>query len=185
MQNKIVVPGELISTTEEFTPGEGTYEENGKVLSANLGIIEIDNNERVIKVKAINPVVILKEGDIVIGTINDVRGDIAIVEVSKVVNKKRSISSNTIGTIHISRISSNYISDIGRELRIGDILRARVVQIIPLLQLSIQEENLGVLRSLCMKCRNVLKRKNTSLFCENCERIETRKIANDYGEGIL
>lgn len=183
MQNKIILPGEAISTTEEFTAGEGTYEENGKVLSSIIGIIEIDTNERVAKVKPMNPPVIIKDGDIVIGVINDVRGENAFVEILKVVGKERAISSEINATIHISKISNEYINDIGKWLRIGDIVRARVIQIFPLLQLSIQGENLGVLKSLCMKCRLPLIRKVKELWCENCDRAETRKIANDYGDG--
>lgn len=187
MQNKtaILVPGDAISTTEEFTAGEGTYEENGKVISANIGTAEIDSNERVVRVKPKNPVAIIKERDVIIGTVNDVRGGIATIGVSKVVGKEREISSETNATIHISKISDNYINDIGRELRIGDIIRAKVIQTSPSLQLSTQGENFGVLKALCMKCRTPLKRKNNELFCNNCERVETRKITNDYGEGKL
>lgn len=185
MQKKTVLPGESLSTTEEFTAGEGTYEENGLVVSANIGSLEVDDDERIVKVKAKNPPLVIKVGDVIIGAITDVKGSIANVDVAKVVGNNRSISSDNSASIHISKITNGYVEDMGRLLRIGDIIRAKVIQSKPSMQISTQGDDFGVIKALCMKCRLPLIKKEKELYCENCERVETRKIARDYGEGNL
>ncbi len=181
MKKKLVLPGEVIGTSEEFISGEGVFEENGKILSKNVGILKI--NEKTASVKAENSPVILKTGDVVIGTINNVKGAMAIVSIEKVVGKNRAITGEKIGAIHVSKISSGYVKDVGDEYRMNDSIRAKVVQIVPSVQLSTIELEFGVIRAVCSKCRQVLEKKENMLVCRNCERTEHRKIAKDYGEG--
>lgn len=177
---KIVIPGEEIATSEEFMSGKNTYEDKGIIIASTMGKLEIDTEEMIANVKPINEPVVLKVRDEVYGVVLDIRGPMVTLEVSRVKGLDRGISSETFASLHISEISRGYVSEAGREFRIRDIVKAEVIQTSPSLQLSTAKPNLGVVQSLCMKCRNVLKRQNNYLFCENCERKENRKLANDY-----
>lgn len=180
LMQKIVVPGEQIATSEEFMRGKNTYEEDGKIIASTTGILEIDADEMIANVKPVNPPVTLNVGDEVYGVVFDIKGPMISVQVSKVEGLEREISSETLGSLHISEISKNYVSEAGREFRIGDIIRAEVIQTNPSLQLTTAKPHLGVLQSLCMRCRGVLKKKKNYLYCSNCERKEFRKLAKDY-----
>jgi exosome complex component CSL4 len=181
-EKKVVTPGEVIATTEEFLPGEGTYELKGSILSSFLGRLNLDVEEMVAKVEPINPPAILKVGDIVLTQVFDVKSSMILTNVACAENNPRALSGNTIGAIHISKISEGYTSDVWKEFRIGDVVRARVVQVKPSLQLSTDKSNLGALHSLCTKCRMPLIKKENNLFCSDCQRVELRKIAPDYGK---
>jgi exosome complex component CSL4 len=104
-----------------------------------------------------------------------------IADVVGVEGNPRAVSGGTLGSIHVSKISEGYTSDVWKEFRIGDVIRAKVVQVKPSLQLSTDRPNLGVLLGLCTKCRMPLVKKDKTLLCNNCQRSELRKMALDYG----
>ncbi|UCG71151.1 MAG: exosome complex RNA-binding protein Csl4 [Thermoplasmata archaeon] len=176
------MPGEEIATSEEFLAGEGTYEMKGKIFSSFLGKLNLDAKEMVASVEPINPLVELKVGDIVLAHVQDLRSSMVILDVARVEGKLRNVTGETLASIHVSKISEGYTSDVRNEFRIGDIIRAKVVQTKPSVQLSTEKSNLGVLLALCTKCRMPLIKKEKNLFCENCRRTEIRKTAPDYGE---
>ncbi len=182
MKKKMVSPGDDVAEVEEFISAEGTYEEDGKIKSALFGELDLDQEEKVAKVKAHNPMVTLKNGDDVFCTITDVRTSMAMCDLVAVEGKERGITGDTSATIHISKVSSEYTQDVGREFRPGDIVRAKVIQTKPSVQLSTQDGHYGVVKSLCRRCRQSLKRQGRSLFCPACERTEGRKVADDYGD---
>ena len=184
---KIVLPGEQISTSEESLPGEGTFEDRGIIKASRMGQVQINKKNKNIIVKPVTSTpVMLKKGDTVICEVRIVRSSMAIVDAVYVPNKNRGISSDTNGTIHVSEISENYVKDASSEYGNGDIIRTRVIQVKPSLQLSTKGTNLGAIKSLCTKCRKPLKlMKGNLLKCENCSHKETRKIASDYGQGNL
>lgn len=182
MKKKKVLPGEEVAVVEEFIPVDGTYEEDGKVYAAVFGELELDHEEKTAMVKAEHPPVRLKPGDTVFGEITDVRTSMAICEVISVEGVDRNITGDTNGTIHISKVSSGYTSEVGKEFRPSDIVRARVIQVKPSIQLSTVSPHLGVIKALCRRCRAPLNKKGNSLYCETCERTEYRKYSDDYSD---
>ncbi|NLI73714.1 MAG: exosome complex RNA-binding protein Csl4 [Euryarchaeota archaeon] len=175
------MPGEEVAVAEEYMPDRGTYESDGRILSALAGELELDRDNMVARVLASNPMNILKEGDSVFCRVTDVRASMAICDIQGVEGKDRTITGETSGTIHISKLSSEYVQEVGREMRPGDLVRAKVIQTVPSVQLSTQEPHFGVVRALCRKCRSPMILKGRSLRCEPCERVENRKLADDYG----
>ncbi|MFQ6060232.1 MAG: exosome complex RNA-binding protein Csl4 [Thermoplasmata archaeon] len=180
MARKLVIPGEFVAVSEEFMPGEGTYDRNGRIYSAYLGELELDTANKVARVKPLNPPVRLKVGDIVYGTVENIKETMVVVSVTAVEGKKRKISGDTEASIHISKISDRYTSDIRKKYRKGDIIRAMVIQTKPSLQLGTSRRSLGVVKALCTRCRFPMVRKGRDLFCEKCERTEVRKVAISY-----
>lgn len=177
-----------MATTEEFVPDEGVYEENNGVYSARTGIILMDVDSKKISVhpKTGSPPV-LKPGDIVVGRVDRVKGQVANVEIGAVRgNEDREVPFSDEAVIHISKISGDYVDEIKNELKPSDIIRARVVKVgRGSVKLSTVDDSLGVLVALCSECRAVLEKKDSNLKCPNCGNVTSRKITNDYRQGIL
>lgn len=181
-KKNVVLPGDQLSTSEELLPGEGTFEENGVIRASILGQYIIDEKYKRATVEPMTSVpVVLRKGDIVLAQVNGVRPMMVIVEVQHVTGKNRSISGDSNGTIHASEISQSYVKDASSEYRVGDILRARVIQVDPSLQLATKDKDFGAIKALCTKCRHVLVKKGQGLECGNCGNKEYRRISFDYG----
>lgn len=182
MERKMVLPGDQIAVAEEFEPGEGTYERNGLVFAATPGLLELDAHSRVARVRAFNPPAELRVGDIVYGAVDDIRGMMATATILAIHGRTRQISGESEGTIHISNVSEEYTEDIHDMYRLGDIIRAKVIQVKPSLQLTTAEPDLGVVKALCSVCRGPLELRGRDLYCPRDERVERRKFAADYAD---
>ena len=181
-EEKIVVPGEEVGTSEEYLPGEGTYEMDGKIMASRVGVVEYDEDDMTVSTRPLNPVVEVKRGDVVIAEVVMVRDTMVVVDIKKVEGKDRSITGDTSGTIHVSKASQAYVKDLKKEFKIGDYVRAKVMQAKPSIQLTTAYPEYGVIKALCSKCRGPMVRKGTMVYCPNCERTETRKISSMYGK---
>lgn len=182
---EFVVPGAELGFSEEFIPGEGAFEENGKVYAAITGILTVDQKERRIAVTprtSIPPV--LKDGDIVVGGVVDVKQQVAIVNIFKKTGSDRSLPGDLTGSVHISQTKGSYVSELGREFQVGDIVKAGVINArrVPV-QLSTVENGFGVLKAFCGACNVPLIKSGDILKCRDCGRTESRRYATDYGIG--
>ena len=181
-KNKIVLPGEQVSTSEELMPGDGTFEEDGIIRADIVGTYHVDEKHRRAKVKPLTSTpVTLRKGDIVLAKVGSVRSNMIIAEVIHVTGKKRAVSGDTNGTLRVSEISNGYVKDPTTEFAPGDIIRAKVVQVKPNIQLATKDNDLGAIKSMCSKCRKSLERKGNILECANCGNKEKRRMANDFG----
>jgi exosome complex component CSL4 len=183
IKDKIVLPGEFLCATEEFIGSEGTFEEGNKIFASVVGIVECEPKTKTIRVIASNRPCILKEGDVVLGSVVDVRDVFVTVEILKVVGKTRVLACDSSASLHISKIDKYFVDNISKMYRIGDIIKAEVIQSKPTIQLSTIAKELGTVLAFCTKCRSPLKLEFNKLFCEVCGRIESRKIATNYGKG--
>ena len=84
---KIVLPGEVLATSEEFLAGEGTFEQEGFILASYLGKLNLDSEEMVAKVEPINPLVTLRVDDVVLARVQDVKSSMVLVNVFRSVGK--------------------------------------------------------------------------------------------------
>ena len=185
METNLVLPGDAIAAAEEYEAGEGTYEKDGHIYAAMPGVLQLDSQNFVARVRPFNPLAELKVGDVVYGVIGDIRSSMAEANVAAVHGSKREITGETEGAIHVSKISSEYIEDIRDAFHLGDIVRAKVIQAKPSLQLTTAEPNLGVVKAMCSRCRGPLELKGRDLWCPRDETSERRKIAADYGRLLL
>lgn len=184
----LVLPGDELATAEEFQPGPGTYEEGGVVFAARVGVLELDPKDFVARVRPVTKAVPLKlqPGDTVFGTVRASRASMAIVEVLHHVDyPDRGIASDTNGTLHVSKMSESYVDRVEDAIHLGDVIRAQVVSVDPSLQLTMRGQHLGIVRSLCPRCRSVMAAKGDGLVCPECDWKERGKIASDYGRGTL
>ncbi len=174
-------PGDILGTTEEFLPGKGTYVEGNHIRSKILGSARFDRTEMMVSVEPMNGPAELADGDIVIAEVIELRNSMVNVRVERTEKTPRQISGDSIGTLHISNISKDFVDNVGYQYRLGDIIRARVIKSKPSLQLTTEGEDLGVVLARCLKCRGDLEVRSEELYCSRCERVEERKTASDYG----
>ncbi len=185
-KSELVLPGDFIGTSEEFLPGPGTYEADGSICAANVGIVQVNSKERSVSVLPRTDVPpIPNEGNIVIGRILDLKGSVALVDIACIKGQEdRAIAIPEQGAIHISNVKNAYVKDLSYEFGYQDIVRAKVIDA-KTLRLSTDGRDLGVIKAFCSKCTTALKRKGDKLECPKCKHTETRKIAEDYGSGIV
>ena len=151
-KNKIVLPGEQVSTSEELLPGDGTFEEDGIIRATRIGTYVVDEKHRRAKIKPLTSIPVeLKRGDIVLAKVGSVRSNMVIAEVIHVAGKSRAISGDTNGTLRVSEISNGYVKDPSTEFAPGDIIRAKVTQVKPNIQLATKDNDLGTIRAICSK----------------------------------
>ena len=182
-ENTIVMPGDKLSTSEELLSGDGTFEEDGIIRASRIGKYIIDDKHRKAIVKPLTSIPIeVKKGDTVLIEVRMVKPSMVIADVIHVTGKNRPVSGDTNGTLRVSEISKGYVKDPSTEFGPGDILRAKVFQVKPNIQLATKDKHLGSIRSLCSKCRHALQRKGNMLECDYCGNKESRRIASDYGD---
>jgi exosome complex component CSL4 len=179
-KGKVVTPGEDIAASEEFTVGEGTYERDGRIFASVAGGVDLDRGEMVARVKAANPPRALAVGDVVLGEVSDVRGTMVNLQSIAPEEGGRRATGGDAGTIHISKVSDGRSDDLRELFRLGDVVRARVCQVRPSLQLTTAGADLGVVKAFCTRCRAPLSLVKGELRCDGCERAERRKLAKGY-----
>lgn len=184
---QFVLPGTELGFTEEFIPGDGTYEEDGKIFSSLTGSASVDPKERKISVvPKVGTIPVLKNGDIVVGDIVDVKQQLAIVDIMRLKGVERSLPGTMDGTIHISQVKDSYVSELSKEFRAGDIVIGKVVNAGRIsIQLTTNGKELGVIRAFCYNCNLPLTRIDDKLKCNTCGRVEERRLSPDYGKGQI
>ena len=184
-EEKEVFPGEKLAVIEEFNQGKGTYQNNGEVISEELGKTLHDLEGRAIKVDKSTPVLTLpKNGMEVFAEVGSVARRDARVDIFRMDGNP--IHPTTGGVIHISDMSRNYIKNIDSAVRNGDIIKAKLVNSKNNLnQLSLAGPEYGVVYAFCSRCGEVLDYSQGKLTCPSCTRIERRKVARSYGREDL
>jgi len=180
-----VLPGDWLGVIEEFSPNEGTYDEDGAVFASNAGIVLIDKVERRVKVIPFESRPFIKKGSLVLGMIVSTGKTLSMVDIARIEGK--TLTSPLSGVIHVSQISNQFIEKPSDVFKIGDIVKARVIEVrSELIQLSTIGKNLGVVLAFCSKCGSTLFPKgNDVLTCSVCGNKEKRKISLNYGKSKL
>ncbi|RLF12139.1 MAG: RNA-binding protein [Thermoprotei archaeon] len=176
----LALPGDLLSVIEEFSPGEGVYEERGMVYSSTVGLIVRDMEERrisVLPLKQDPPMP--RKGDSVLGVVVGIRKDIAEVDIYQV-EGARSFTNPYKATLHVSEVDTRYVERIVNAVWPGDVVKAKVLLLRDPYPLSIKEKGMGVLLAFCTKCRYPLLLKGGRLVCFMCGSHETRKTSSNY-----
>ena len=183
-KDRMVFPGEVLSSAEEYVPGVNTVEINGYVRSLAFGKMMKDDSRMIVYVKTEKIRLKPKIGDICYGQITKVDQRQAIVKIGGYEDQKIGTTPYTAeGYIRFGQGDRGRQSEIPN-IRTGDYIRASVLRIGQNFELGLMGRNLGVVKARCTRCREFLLIKNGTLYCDNCERTEQRKIASDYGEMI-
>jgi exosome complex component CSL4 len=182
---QFVVPGDRLGVIEEFTPGQGTYVEQGRIYAKVSGRTLLDLQNKTVSIyPLVRGVRVPKVGSIVIGQVSNLQNKTATIRIFKI--GKEHLSGVFSGLLYISDISTSYVDSIHDACKPGDIVRAKVIsEKNRIYHLSTTDKNLGVLYAFCSRCGHILQQKRYRMFCPNCGKIEKRRIAVDYGKAVF
>ncbi|MEM0155160.1 MAG: exosome complex RNA-binding protein Csl4 [Thermoplasmataceae archaeon] len=178
---KYVIPGDIISSTEEYVAGKNTTEIGGNIISAVYGTVYFDENNLTVSVINSKKKISAHVGDVVYGQITKVDRGNATLKISAIYQGDQGlVSFDKESTLRMPRAGGRG-EDQMTGLSVGDLVRAKVTRTGRGIEVSIFGRHFGVIKTVCHKCRNPLTLKGDSLYCDNCERAESRKITDDYG----
>jgi exosome complex component CSL4 len=177
------MPGEQLASIEEFEAGKNTYITNGTLRSNAIGTRIYDFRKRTAKVQQINPPMLPKIGDIIVGYVEMLFGSMMSVRILYI-NEKKSLSG--FSAIASTRISTGRERDRrGRIIfRVGDIIRGRVNSLLnSSIHITIEDKEYGVIYALCFNCGgDTVQVNNHNIKCIECGVNEDRKLTADYGK---
>ena len=181
LSKRVVMPGEPLCVEEEFMAGPGTYlDESGVVRAAIIGEPVFDMASRRVSVRPLSRKSLLpKQGDVVVGVVSAVKEDVAIVKVLGF-DIYAPFKNPLTGLLHISQISEHRLESIYDAIRLGDLIKAKVLNSYVPLLLGTKEPRLGVILAHCSQCGAVLVKKDSALTCPRCGNKESRKISIEY-----
>jgi exosome complex component CSL4 len=180
-----ILPGEQIAAIEEFEGGKNTYTNNGSVRSSSIGTKVYDFKRRVVNVNKKNAPILPKIGDIVVGYIDMLFGNMFSVRILYLNDKKSEAGFTAISSTKLSGGGGRDRGDRrGRIIfRVGDIIRGRVTSLLNSnIHITIDEKEFGVLYTLCFNCGGDTVRLNNTVKCIECGIFEERKLTNDYSK---
>lgn len=185
IEEKEVFPGERLAVIEEYNEGEGTYQSDGEVRSAEIGVTRHDGATRSVAVEKKTPEIIVpEEGMVAVAEVGSVARRDARVDIFML--NGRHIHPTYSGVIHISDISRDYTKNIDMALRNGDTVKGRIVNVKNRLnQMSLADPEYGVVYAYCSRCGGLLELDRGRLTCPDCGRMEQRKTARSYGKEEL
>lgn len=182
---QFVVPGRRLGVIEEFMAGPGTYVEHGTIYSKTTGRALLDMlNKKVSVYPVVHAVSTPRIGSTVIGQVSGVRSKNAGLRI--LIIGKRVLSGFFTGILHISDVSPSYIETMYSACKPGDLMRAKVVSDLNrTYHLSTEDKDLGVIYAFCSRCGHLLELRREKMQCPECENVERRKVAQDYGNVII
>ncbi len=183
MQKKVVVPGEELGISEEYSAEENTFEdEDGTIYADSVGTAEFDDSSREVNVEKERVVKNFSPGSTVHAAVSGVRKNRVLVHIINAEkNGEKRIVSHSMAMIPIANVSQRFVKDLRQEFRIGDIVKAEVESIKPFgIRLLTSKPSLGVVKAYCSKCRHPLHLIGRELKCTNCGSTERRKTSSEF-----
>ncbi len=180
MEDKVMI-GDYLGTIEEFVPGDGTYQEDGKIYAAKIGVKNVDPARHVAEVKG-KVIPTISVGQTIFGEVVGFRTNMVTVVAEKIQGVKGMVDERT--TIYVSNIADQYVEKPEELFAIGDIVKAKIIRMENGVVDISTKGDMGVVKAFCRTCRYPLvmsAKHKDKLECPSCSRIEKRKIAADYG----
>ena len=186
-----LIPGDIIGTEEEVLAGRGAYVDNGAVRASLVGEYRLLNRYATVS----NPreALSLTKGVTVVGiveSLTDVSAMVRITPIEHVLGKPKTVQKGRfpnvklLSNLHISNISRGYVPNIRDAIRVGDIIKATVINLDikrNMIDISTTSPRYGVVFAHCSRCGAQMVRRGNVLKCPKCNHVEKRKLSNDYG----
>lgn len=179
---RIAVVGEKLGNEEDFMiVGDAHIDDEGNIYPRTTSIIEVEDDtltiEPIHKAK-------LSVGDLVIGVVSEIKKNYAVINIQKNLSNKKNVDFSAL--LPISEISYTFMKEIRDAIRIGDIIKAKVVKMNFDIELSIKDKPLGVEIGYCVNCRrklgrNIIFRNKdiVTISCGYCYTKQTRKLSGN------
>jgi len=176
-------PGDVLASAMEYMPGKGVYEDNGELIAGVCGIVKEDTEKMIISIESsVSTPTEFKEGDKVFGRIQTVRDSMVSVELLKIKGVKRSIGNYAVGTLHIAKMSKEYVSNVRDLYQTNDLIQATIIKAKPAVELTTSHDDDGVVYAKCDVTHEDLKIVDGKLWSEELRKIVNRKISKQYGK---
>lgn len=183
MEKEMVFPGTVLGLEEEFVAGQHAYENDGRVLSDSVGEKTLDTAkyEAAVK-KSTREVRILERGCSVLCVVSMVKAHAVLVEIREAeFNGERRTVHDRNGSINVRNIANSYVRACDDMYRIGDIVRARVLEVMPYgVELETRAPEYGVVKAFGVHSRKPLHLIEGKLRDPATGAEEARKIASGY-----
>ncbi len=176
-KKKLVLPGEHLLSCEEAESGHNTYVKSDEIYSAAFGSTALLHGRMSVERKGkklLEPHVGMEVYCIISKTTSN-KAIASCIPVSETENLERSIEMTAV--LPVTGIRKGYVESISDEVRIGDIIKAKISKIGDKgIDLSIFAPPYGLMAVFCPRCRNRMDLKDRIFICSNCEWKEKRKI---------
>lgn len=171
--------GQAVASCEEYVPGKNTFGEDDQIYSAVIGESQTDGKSISVTPSG-KKIIDVAAGSFVYGLVAEIRDTKAIVDciIAEDYPDARFSMPSFGSSLPVQNIRTNsYVKTVRDELRVGDIVKAKVIATSPTILISVAEQGLGVIVAFCSTCRNSMSLKNDFATCNNCEKTEKRKSA--------
>jgi exosome complex component CSL4 len=177
---KDTAPGTPLGTEEEYMAGSGTYSEGGVIYSSTAGAVRESDKKLAVSQRA--ELRQAGRGAIVYGRIENIIEPIALISVVPISPEGvRFACVPNYCVLKAANVKVGYVRQIHDEFKIGDIIKAKVIEVKKdELVLGTEEDEFGVVKAFCTVCRNPLALVGSSLVCEECGSKERRKLSKEY-----
>lgn len=184
VKSNLVYPGSYLANEEEFMAGENAFEDNeGSVFADSVGVENLDSTSHEASVEKKSPnAKIVEKGSVVYGVVSSIKNSAVLVDL-KLAEKdgEKRVVHNRNASIPIFNIADAYVKSAEDFFRVGDIVKARVIQVTPYgVDLETKSEDLGVVKAFAIRGRTPLVLIGTSLRDPVTGETESRKISSDY-----
>lgn len=187
-----VTPGNLIEIGSEVEFGDGIHlTERGPVavLSGSVvkdsGVISVDSSAPPINSPKIDDVII---GEV--NRLNEKTAELRVLHIETNEGGHRAVPAlKLFADIYVSEIVDRFIPSAGDGMRKRDIVRARVINVEPMLKASTKgDPELGVLYASCPVCGVDLlaseRKPDFNVECPRCDYSGFRALSNGFGHGF-
>jgi exosome complex component CSL4 len=176
-KNKLVIPGEHLLSCEEAEPGQNTFTENDEIFSASFGdeklvggIVSVTRKGK----NLLRPYVGMEVYCLIVKTTPN-KAIAECLPVSEAEGKERSVEITAV--LPVTGIRKGYVDSIRDEVKIGDIIKAKISKITKTgVDISIFPPQYGLIACFCPRCRTRMDVKDKIFICSNCDWKERRKI---------
>jgi len=182
---QFVVPGEQLGVIEEFTPGPGTYVEQGEIHAKISGRTLLDVQNKTVSIyPTVRVTRVPKTGCLVTGQVLNLQNKTANIRIFRI--GEEPLSGVFSGLLYISDISTSFVDSLDDACKPGDIVRAKVIsERNRIYHLSTADKDLGVLYAFCSQCGHTLQQRRFRMYCPDCGNVEKRRAAVDYGKAVF
>ena len=186
MGKEMVFPGSVLGLEEEFVAGLHAYESGGSVLADSVGekVLDTSKYEAAVK-KATREVRTMERGCSVLCVVSMVKAHAVLVEIREAeMNGERRTVQDRNGSVNVRNIANSYVRACEDMYRVGDIVRARVLEVTPYgIELETKAPEYGVVLAFGIHSRKPLHLIEGKLRDAATGAEETRKVASGYALG--
>jgi exosome complex component CSL4 len=185
MAKRLVLPGDHLSSAEEAEPGQNTYSDKDEIFSSTMGenisqspVAAVKTKGRTIQLPTVGMEVYCM---IIKASPNKAIG--SCIPISEAEGGARGVERDAV--LPVNAIRRGYVNDLRDEVKIGDIIRARIRSIEKTgIEITMLSPECGVVAAFCPRCRRRMELHDTLFVCGMCGWKDRRKLpGSDDGSG--